>query len=156
MEKCKDKYNMTEDEIMVQKMYPKEDLHGLNEKRICFSLVQLKFTLSFGSNKKKRESFLDFCQEMLIKKGFKSLDFYDVYRLIDAVIENKPIKTPDFLCYSNPIEEIDFSVESAVNFTFQKLDEIENININEKVKYLEKRLNNFLYSIYWCISSSIS
>ena len=99
---------------------------------------------------------MDFCQQILIKKYFKSLDFYDVYRLIDAVIENKPIKTPDFLCYSNPIEEIDFSVESAVNFTFQKLDEIENININEKVKYLEKRLNNFLYSIYWCISSSIS
>ena len=57
MEKYNDKCHMTKDEIMVQKMYPKEDLHGLNEKRICFSLVQLKFTLSFGSNKKKRSLF---------------------------------------------------------------------------------------------------
>ena len=31
-------------------------------------------------------------------------------------------------------------MESAANFTFQKLDE--NENINEKVKSLEKRLNN--------------
>ena len=129
---------ITED--MVQKMYPNEDLHGLNKKRICFSLDQLKFTLSFASNKKKRELFLEFCQQMLIKKSFKSLDFYDVYRLTDAVTGVKLIKNPDFLYHSDPIEKIEFPVESPANFTFQKLDE--NENINEKVKSLEKRLNN--------------
>ena len=132
---------MTKDEIMVQKMYPDEDLHGLSEKRICFSLNQLEFTLEMSTNKKKKEAFLKFCKEMLIKKSFKSLDFYDVYRLIKSVIGVGHIKRPDFLNEPIPNEKIEFSVESLSNFSFQqKLDERE--NIYEKVNSLEKRLNN--------------
>ena len=131
--------NMTKDEIMVQKMYPNEDLHGLSEKRICFSLNQLKFALYLNLQKKKR--FLEFCEQMLIKNSFKSLDFYDVYRLISAVVGVGPIKTPDFLNNSIPNENIEFSVESLSNFSFQqKSDERE--NIYEKVNSLEKRLND--------------
>ena len=36
-------------------------------------------------------------------------------------------------------EKIEFNVESLANFTFQKMDDD---NINEKIKYLENRLNN--------------
>ena len=142
---------MTEDEIMVQNMYPDEDLHGLDKKRICFSLNQLIFTLEFSSNKKKKKAFLEFCEEMLIKKGFKSLDFYDVDRLINSVIGIKHIKKPDFLSDSNPIEKIEFSVESAANFTFHKIED-ENLNeikriggnkeLNERISTLEKRLRD--------------
>ena len=48
---------MTEDEIKIQKKYPNEDLHGLNENRICFSLNDLKFVLGFASNKKRGKPF---------------------------------------------------------------------------------------------------
>ena len=77
---------------------------------------------------------------MLIKKSFKSLDFYEVYRFTNSVTGIKLIKKPDCLYHSDPIEKIQFPVESPANFTFQKLDE--NENINEKVKSLEKGLNN--------------
>ena len=43
---------MTEDEFI----YPNEDFHGLNEKRICFSLDQLEFTLCFSKKDKKKKT----------------------------------------------------------------------------------------------------
>ena len=87
---------------------------------------------------------------MLIKKSFKSLDFYDVKRIIYAVTGTKPISKVDFICEPNPIEKIEFSVESAANFTFQKIDENENEiqkmgeneQLNEIISTLEKRLND--------------
>ena len=88
---------------------------------------------------------------MLIKKSFKSLDFYDVKRIIYAVTGTKPISKVDFICEPNPIEKIEFSVESAANFTFQKIED-ENLNeiqkiggnkgLNERVSTLDKRLHD--------------
>ena len=45
------------DEAKVQKLFPNEDLHGLYEKRICFSYELLKNILY--ANKKIRDAFLD-------------------------------------------------------------------------------------------------
>ena len=131
------------DEAKVQKLFPNEDLYGLNEKRICFSYELLKNILY--SNKKIQNAFLDLCKEKLIKKSFKSLDFYDVYKILCAVTVGRYYLKFDseHLSYIDPdkihVDKIEFSVESAANFTFQKIDDE---NINEKIKSLENRLNN--------------
>ena len=130
----------TEDEIRMQELYPNEDLHGLNENRICFSLNDLKFVLGFASNKKKRETFLSLCEQMLIKKGFKSLDFYDLQGIIRVVIGVKSISELDVLYKPIPFQKIEPNVEEELNFTFQNINV--NENINEKVKSLEMRLND--------------
>ena len=136
------------DEAKVQKLFPNEDLHGLKDKRICFSYDLLKCILE--SNKKIKNAFLNQCREKLIKKSFKSLDFYDVYKILCAVMVGRYYLKFDseHLSYVDPDKipvdhKIEFSVESAANFTFQKIDD-ENINenINEKIKSLENRLNN--------------
>ena len=131
------------DEAKVQKLFPNEDLHGLKDKRICFSYDLLKCILE--SNKKIQNAFLNLCREKLIKKSFKSLDFYDVYKILCAVTVGRYYLKFDseHLSYVDPdkiyIDQIEFSVESAANFTFQKIDDE---NINEKIKSLENRLNN--------------
>ena len=137
------------DEAKVQKLFPNEDLHGLKDQRICFSYDLLKCILE--SNKKIQNAFLDLCKEKLIKKSFKSLDFYDVYKIFCAVIVGRYYLKIDEgkLSYVGPDkilvnpEKIELNMESAANFTFQKIDD-ENINenINEKIKSLENRLNN--------------
>ena len=135
------------DEAQVQKLFPNEDLHGLKDKRICFSYDLLKCILE--SNKKIKNAFLNQCREKLIKKSFKSLDFYDVYKILCAVMVGRYYLKFDseHLSYVDPdkihVDQIEFSMESAANFTFQKIDD-ENINenINEKIKSLENRLNN--------------
>ena len=129
------------DEAKVQILFPNEDLHGLKDKRICFSYDLLKCILE--SNKKIQNAFLNLCREKLIKKSFKSLDFYDVYKILCAVIVGHYYLKFDseHISYIDPnkinVDQID--VESAVNFTFQKIDDE---NINEKIKSLENRLNN--------------
>jgi len=69
----------------------------------------------FASNKKK-ESFWGPLRTNIDKKAFKSFDFYDVKRTIYEVIGTIPISKDDFICESNPIKKIEFSVESAANF----------------------------------------
>ena len=150
--------SVTEDEM--KKTYPNEDLHDLKENRICFSLKNLEFVLYF--NQKQKKAFVKLCREALIKKSFKSLDFYDANIIIYAVV-GRYISKVDFIHGPDP-EKIKFSVESAANFTFQKIDENENLNeiqkidenknlneiqkmggnekLNEKIRTLEKRLNN--------------
>ena len=136
------------DEAKVQKLFPNEDLHGLNEKRICFSYELLETI--FNTNKKIRDNFLVKCKAKLIKKSPKSLDFYDVYKILcRATVGRYYLKfDSEHLSYVDPDkipvdQKIEFSVESAANFTFQKIDD-ENINenINEKIKSLKYRLNN--------------
>ena len=133
------------DEAKVQKLFPNEDLHGLYEKRICFSYDLLEYILN--TNKKMRDAFLDRCKKKLVEKSFKSLDFYDVYKISCAVSvgryylnfdssEGIGIVDPEKI---NVDEKIEFNVESAANFTFQ-IDE--NEKLNEKISTLEKRLNN--------------
>ncbi len=100
--------SLTKDEIMVQEMNPDEDLHGLDKKRICFSLDQLKFTLEFSSNKNKKKAFLDFCQQMLIKKEFKSLDFYDVERLFIQLLELNILKSLIFYVIQSLLRKLNF------------------------------------------------
>ena len=142
--------SVTEDEM--KKTYPNEDLHDLKENRICFSLKDLEFVLYF--NQKQKKAFVKLCREALIIKHFKSLDFYDVKKIIYAVA-GPSISKVDFIHGPDPVEKNKFSVESAANFTFQKIDENENLNeiqkidenkenekLNEKIRTLEKRLNN--------------
>ena len=85
-------------------------------------------------------------KEKLIKKSFKSLDFYDIYKILCVVTVGRYYLKFDseHLSYVDPDkipvdQKIEFSVESAANFTFQKIDDE---NINEKIKSLENRLNN--------------
>ena len=56
----------TTDEIKVQKLFPDEDLHGLYEKRICFSYELLEFILN--SSKQIRNAFLNQCLRKLNEK----------------------------------------------------------------------------------------
>ena len=133
------------DEAKVQKLFPNEDLLGLKYQRICFSYEQLKYLLD--TNQKIQHDVLVLCQEKLIKKSFKSLDFYDVYKILCAVTvgryylkfdsEELSFVDPEKI-FVNP-EKIEFNVEYTANFTFQKMDDE---NINEKIKSLENRLNN--------------
>jgi len=120
--------SITEDEM--KKTYPNEDLHGLTENRICFSLKDLEFVLYF--NQKQKKAFVKLCREALIKKSFKSLDFYDVTKIIYAVA-GPYISKVDFIHGPDPVEKNKFSVESAANFTFQKIDENENLNEIQKI-----------------------
>ena len=99
--------SITEDEM--KKTYPNEDLHGLTENRICFSLKDLEFVLYF--NQKQKKAFVKLCRDALIKKKFKSLDFYDVNKIIYAVAGPR-ISKVDFIHGPDP-EKIKFSVESA-------------------------------------------
>ena len=90
------------------------------------------------------DAFLDRCKKKLVEKSFKSLDFNDVYKILCAASvgryylkidsEGTSIVDPNTIDVSKKIE-----VESAVNFTFQKMDDE---NVNEKIKSLEDRLNN--------------
>ena len=131
------------DEAKVQKLFPNEDLHGLKNNRICFSYEQLEYLLD--TNQKIQNTFLVLCKEKLIKKSFKSLDFYDVYKILCGVTVGRYFLKfgsgdvgyidPDKIPVNQKIE---FSVESAAKFTFQKID----YDINEKIKSLENRLNN--------------
>ena len=57
------------DEAKVQKLFPNEDLHGLYEKRICFSYDLLEYILN--TNKKMRDSFLDRCKKNWLKRVLK-------------------------------------------------------------------------------------
>ena len=133
------------DEAKVQKLFPNEDLHGLYEKRICFSYDLLEYILN--TNKKMRDAFLDRCKKKLVEKSFKSLDFYDVYKISCAVsmgryylnFNSEGIFIVDPEKINVESEKIEFNVESAANFTFQ-IDE--NEKLNEKISTLEKRLNN--------------
>ena len=54
------------DEAKVQKLFPNEDLHGLYEKRICFSYELLEFILN--SSKQIRNAFLNQCLRKLNEK----------------------------------------------------------------------------------------
>ena len=62
---------MIEDEIKMQKMYSKKDLHGLSENRICFSLDDLKFVLGFASNKKRGKPLRSSASKCWLKKVLK-------------------------------------------------------------------------------------
>ena len=83
----------------------------------------------------------------LVEKSFKSLDFNDVYKIICPVsvgrfylkFDPEGISIVDLEKINAESEKIEFNVESAANFTFQKMDDE---NINEKIKSLENRLNN--------------
>ena len=57
------------DETKVQKLFPNEDLHGLYEKRICFSYDLLEYILN--TNKKMRDAFLDRCKKNWLKRVLK-------------------------------------------------------------------------------------
>ena len=59
----------TTDEAKVQKLFPNEDLHGLYEKRICFSYDLLEYILN--TNKKIRDAFLDRCKKNWLKRVLK-------------------------------------------------------------------------------------
>ena len=128
------------DEAKVQKLFPNEDLNGLNEKRICFSYELLKNILC--TSKQIRDNFLDKCKEKLIKKNFKSLDFYDVYKIMCVVtvgryylkIDSEELGIVD----PEKINVNEFNVESPANFTFQKMDDE---NVKEKIKSLENRFD---------------
>ena len=79
-----------------------------------------------------------------MKKKYKSLDFYDVYKILCAASTGRFYLKFD----SGRISMVDpkaidvsekIKVESALNFTFQKMDDE---NINEKIRSLENRLKN--------------
>ena len=87
------------------------------------------------------------CKKKLVEKSFKSLDFYDVYKISCVVsvdryylnFDSEGISIVDPEKINVESEKIEFNIESPANFTFQKMDDE---NINEKIKSLENRLNN--------------
>ena len=77
------------------------------------------------SNKKIQDAFLGKCKEKLIEKKFKSLDFYDVYKILCAVMVGRYYLKFDseHLSYVDPDKiPVKQKMESAANFTFQKID----------------------------------
>ena len=76
-------YKIDEDGILAQ--FPNSKLHE-KKNRICLSICQLKNILDIYNND-FNEMFIHLCQIQTEYKKYKSLEFYDVFNLINSTLD---------------------------------------------------------------------
>lgn len=82
------RFPVKEDDIL--RKYPKVELHNIHKHRICFSLNQLQNLLKCDKN--IHSIFIDLCTKRFIEKKNLSLDFYDIYNLMQIATNSKITK----------------------------------------------------------------
>ncbi len=87
-------YEIDEDSILCQ--FPNTRLHEIKNNRICLSASQLENILDLA-DKKFNECLINLFKIKLQNKNYKSLDFYDVFNLVNIALKtkNKDIQDPN-------------------------------------------------------------
>ena len=156
------KYKIDEYSILAQ--FPNVKLHEIKKNRICLSISQLKNIFDiFNADFNKR--FISLCQQQMEFKKYDSLDFYDVFNLINATLRSlnlekkydiqimdpdedlnipKCPESPKFMSkvdYSMPLDEPNESFSFRLsNKIEEKVKRYEFENVKLKLKELENRI----------------
>lgn len=150
-------------ETEVLAKYPNAKLHEIDKNRICITLAQLNTILNI--DKDFHSYFLGLCENKLKIKRNKSLDFYDMFNILNEVSKKQNIANANeekSLENQNEINESAFSFKNEINKALLEKEKKEKMmegfkkeiknklkedkmrmdikNIEEKMKKLEGRL----------------
>ena len=115
----------SEEEQAVLDRFPGVSLHQIDKNRICLSLGQLK--MIFGLNNKVFNNFfLNLCEEKQKKNGGRSLDFFDLSKIIDKAM--------------NKSKSIDINKENQEKETPKEKKEKDHGNMSQARKKMKSML----------------
>ncbi len=120
-----------EDDIL--RKYPKVELHNIHKHRVCFSLNQLQNLLKCDKN--IHSIFIGLCEKRFAEKNNLSLDFYDIYNLMQIATNSKITK--------DERNEDEDDENGKTKFKDQLKNKIVELALEKRITDLEKEVEKY-------------